>query len=125
MEEDSILNTIKSMLGIEEHDDGFDNDIIVFTNTVLSTLYQIGVSGNSYITDNNDTWNDIFADSLDLLDFIKTYIYMKVKVMFDPPSSSFVLTSLNEQIDELEWRIYIQAEEVPNNDDDSESHDRS
>lgn len=112
MEEDSILNTIKSMLGIEEHDDGFDTDLIVFINTVLSTLYQIGVSGSYYITDSSDTWNDVFKDSMDLIDLIKPYIYMRVKVMFDPPSNSFVLTSMNEQIKEVEWRIYMQAEGV-------------
>lgn len=113
MEEDSILNTIKGMLGIEGDDTGFDQEILLNINTVLSYLYQIGVGLEpKHICGSEETWFDLFDDTPDLIDLIKSYIFMKVRLVFDPPSSSFVLNSLGEQIDEIQWRIYTQAEGV-------------
>ena len=113
MEEDSILNTIKGMLGIEGDDAGFDQEILLNINTVLSYLYQIGVGDEpKHIFGSSETWTDLFDDSPELIDLIKSYIFMKVRLLFDPPSSSFVLNSLSEQIDEIQWRIYTQAEGV-------------
>lgn len=110
--EQSILISIKGMLGIDKDCDGFDQDIIVFINSVFSTLYQIGFDAakNFRIEDETLLWTDILNDDLDLIDLIKNYVYMKVRMLFDPPTSSFVLESLNKQISECEWRIQIQAE---------------
>lgn len=121
MEEDSILNSIKGMLGIQGEDDGFDQEILININTVLSFLYQIGVGEPKHILGAEETWNDIFQDDSDLIDLIKSYTFLRVRVIFDPPSSSYVLNSYIEQIDELEWRIHIQAEGGFDNDSDTES----
>lgn len=109
---DSIFESVKKLLGIHEKDESFDLDIIVNINSVFSTLYQIGVweEGHYSIIDGGSTWEEVFSDRPDLIDFIKLYTYLKVRVIFDPPTSSFVLEALNKQIQELEWRIQIQAE---------------
>lgn len=110
--EESILDTIKDSLGIAKEDNDFDQEILMHINAVLSTLFQIGVdfSNESHIIDKDDTWPDIFVDNEDIIDLAKLYIYLKVKVMFDPPSSSFVLDAMNKQAAELEWRIHIESE---------------
>lgn len=112
--DESILNSIKKLIGINEEDDAFDSDILININSVFSTLYQIGVWENSHISikDESETWEEVFKDCLDLVDYIKLYTYMKVRVAFDPPTSSFLLDALNKQIQELEWRIMIQAESL-------------
>lgn len=110
--EESVLTSIRKLLGISDQDNAFDSDMIVSINSVFSTLYQIGVGdqGQYRIDDDKLTWKDIFSDRLDLLDLIKEYTYLKVRVIFDPPTSSYVLDALNNHIKELEWRIQIQAE---------------
>lgn len=122
MEEDSILKSIKGFLGIQEEDNGFDQDILLHINTMLSNLYQLGVGDESkHIFGAEETWTDLFYDNLELIDLIKEYIFLKTKLMFDPPSSSFVLNALAEQADEVQWRIHIQAEGVFDNDCDTKS----
>lgn len=108
---DSILTTIKKLLGIEADYTQFDSDIIVHINTVLMTLYQIGVGPTkpASITNEMDTWEKIFGEEKNL-EAIKTYIYLKVKMIFDPPTSSFVLDAMNKQANELEWRLNVQTE---------------
>lgn len=110
--EESILKTIKSMLGVHEEDKAFDNDILVNINSIFSTLFQVGVGYTThYFVSNADTtWNDLFSKDADLIDFIKMYTYMKVKLLFDPPTNSSVLQALNEQSKELEYRILLQAD---------------
>lgn len=122
MEEDSIFKSIKGFLGIQEEDNGFDQDILLHINTMLSNLYQLGVGDESkHIFGAEETWTDLFYDNLELIDLIKEYIFLKTKLMFDPPSSSFVLNALAEQADEVQWRIHIQAEGVFDNDCDTKS----
>lgn len=122
MEEDSILKSIKGFLGIQEEDNGFDQDILLHINTMLSNLYQLGVGDESkHIFGAEETWTDLFYDNLELIDLIKEYIFLKTKLMFDPPSSSFVLNALAEQVDEVQWRIHIQAEGAFDNDCDTKS----
>jgi hypothetical protein len=107
---ESILTSIKKMLGIAEEYTHFDADLIMHINSVLSILTQIGVgpSEGFSIEDEVATWTDfILADSR--LEFIKSYIYMKVKLLFDPPLSSSVIESMNRIISELEWRIQVAA----------------
>lgn len=108
---DSILTTIKKLLGIEADYTHFDNDIIVHINSVLMTLNQLGVGPESpaSITSELDTWDKTLGD-IKNLEAVKTYIYLKVKMIFDPPTSSFVVDAMNKQASELEWRLNVQTE---------------
>lgn len=117
--EDSILDSIKDSLGISQEDNDFDQEVLMHINAVLSTLFQIGVDFNNekHIIDKEDTWQDVFLDNEDIVDLAKLYIYLKVKMMFDPPSSSFVLDAMNKQAAELEWRIHVEVEGGFDNDD--------
>lgn len=102
---DSILTSIKKLLGIEESYEHFDIDIIIGINTVLSILSQLGVGEKSFsIEDKDAEWKDFLSDMTNL-ELIKSYIFMKVKLIFDPPQSSAVIEVMNRQISELEWRI--------------------
>ena len=107
---DSILNTIKKLLGIQPEYKNFDEDIIVGINTAFATLNQIGVGPPEgfIIEDENQTWAD-YITSANLV-MVKTYIHQKVKLLFDPPNGS-VLESLDRSISELEWRLYIEVKE--------------
>lgn len=107
----SILTTIKKLLGIEEEYTHFDSDIIVHINTVFMILRQMGVGpveGFS-ITDSADTWSD-FITEIQNFESVKTYIYLKVKLIFDPPMSSAVMQAYKETIAELESRLNMSAE---------------
>lgn len=103
---ESILTSVKKMLGIEKEYTHFDQDIIMHINTVLSILTQIGVGPSTgfSIQDENAIWSD-FVPANPLLEPIKTYTYLKVKLIFDPPLSSAVTESYNRTISELESRI--------------------
>ena len=107
----SILNTMKSMLLGDETDTSFDTELMVHINTVLMTLRQLGVADDTvfYVTDFRDEWSEILGEDDDL-EAIKTYMYLKIKLVFDPPTNSFVLDSMNKQIAELESRINMNAE---------------
>lgn len=108
---DSILTSVKKLLGIEAEYTHFDADIIMHINSSFVTLKQIGVlTETSRITDDSEEWSDFFDD--DLIDLVKPYVYLKVRLVFDPPSSSVLMESMQRQIAEAEWRLNIQAEEV-------------
>ena len=106
--EDSILKSIKKMLGIHESYTEFDTDIIIHINSVFSILTQMGAGpvNGYYISDDGDEWSDFIEDRADV-EMIKTYVYLKVKQMFDPPSSSSVSEASKNLINELEWRISV------------------
>lgn len=106
--EESILNTIKKMLGPDPSYDAFDTDIIVHINMALSTLTQLGVGPASgfRITGADETWGDFLGEAVDL-DSVKTYVYCKVKMLFDPPSSSFVMNAMEKTCEELAWRLNV------------------
>lgn len=108
---DSILRSVKKLLAIPDVDTSFDLDISIHINTVFMTLNQLGVGPNlSFsIADANATWSDFFDDRIDL-NGVKTYIYLKVRILFDPPTSSAVLDAYNKEIAELEWRLNLNAE---------------
>lgn len=112
---ESILTSIKKLLGIAEEYTQFDTDIIMHINMVFMTLQQLGVGpANGFsITDENDIWSDFMEDSL-LLNSAKTYIYLKVKLLFDPPLTSSTVDCFNKMISELEFRMNSKAE-YPNN----------
>ena len=107
----SILTTIKKLLGPEADDTHFDPDIIMHINGALLTVNQLGVGGQDclMITDSTTTWTDLFGERTDM-EAVKILIYLKVRLGFDPPSTSYVLEAIKEQIKELEWRIIHQAE---------------
>lgn len=109
--EESILTSIKKLLGITSEYTHFDTDIIIHINTVFMTLHQLGVgpSEGFRIQDNTAVWND-FVEEDDNLDAVKTYIYLKVRLLFDPPLNSSVMASMQQSINEFEWRLNIQAE---------------
>lgn len=113
--EESILMTIKKMLGgslVET--DHFDMDIIININSVLMQLGQLGIGPTEgfIIQDEHEIWSEFLLERKDLI-AVQAYIYLKVKQVFDPPTSSFVLDSVDRQIKELEWRLNVQAEHKP------------
>lgn len=109
--EQSILTTIKKMLGITKEYTHFDQDIIMHINSVFMILNQMGVGpAKAYsISGETESWDEFMADD-DMLHAVKSYIYLKVKILFDPPSSSSIMDSINRGINELEWRLNVSAE---------------
>jgi len=107
---DSILTSIKKLLGISEDYTQFDDDIIMHINTVFLNLTQLGVGPETgfSIEDDSAEWSDfIDIESNAQLHAIKTYMYLRVKLLFDPPLSSAVIDSTNRIISELEWRLNV------------------
>ena len=110
--DEPILLTIKRLLGGNIEGDDFDEELVVYINSVLSILTQLGVGpkdGFVISTDGDETWNDYIADRTDI-EMVKTYIYTKVRLMFDPPSNSFLVDSLKKLCDEFEWRLNVAIE---------------
>lgn len=110
---DSILTSIKKLLGISEGYTQFDGDIIMHINTVFLNLTQLGVgpSEGFSIEDESSEWSEfIDIENNAQLHAVKTYIYLKVKLLFDPPLSSSVIESMKRTIDELEWRLNAAVE---------------
>ena len=108
---ESILISIKKLLGITEEYDQFDPDIIMHINSVFMVLTQLGVgpSEGFSIEDDTSVWSDFIQDT-NKIEAVKSYIYLKVKLAFDPPLSSAVIESMNRLINELEWRLNVAAE---------------
>lgn len=108
---ESILTSIKKLLGIAEDDTSFDPDIIMHINSVFMILRQLGVGPEEgfRIEGKDATWSD-FTEDITLIESIKTYIFMKVKLIFDPPSNSSVIEATNRIITELEWRLNATSE---------------
>lgn len=117
---ESILTSIKKMLGITEDYEHFDSDLIMHINSVFSILTQLGVGPSTgfSIKDKTDVWSDFIPDD-PRLELVKSYIYMKVKLLFDPPLSSTVMESMNRMISEFEWRLNVQSETENQNGGDS------
>lgn len=109
--EDSILTSVKKMLGPEESYEHFDQDIITHINSALATLTQLGVGPEDgfVIEDKTATWTD-FISSDKLLKLVPTFVYLKVRLGFDPPTTSAVLEAFERQAKEYEWRINVAAE---------------
>ena len=107
---ESVLNSIKKMLGIEAEYTHFDPDIIIHINSTFMTISQLGVGSEvPFITSDLETWEELFED-IKTIPAIKTYVYLKVRILFDPPTSSFVLEALKSQAAELEWRLNAQVD---------------
>lgn len=106
----SILNTIKTMLGPTVEDTHFDPDIIVHINSALMELNQLGVGTDGFIVvDDTATWGQ-FEPNANKLAALKTYVYLSVKMVFDPPTVGGVITAMTETMRKLEWRLTVAAE---------------
>ena len=106
--DDSILISIKKLLGIGEDDEQFDPDILMHINSVFMILTQIGVGPESgfSIQDDSSKWADFVSD-INKIEAIKSYIYLKVRLLFDPPTNSSTIEAINSLISELEWRLNV------------------
>lgn len=116
--EESILTSIKKLLNISVNDKSFDTDIIININTVFTILNQLGIGPKNgfSIKDNSSVWSDYLDNDFNL-DSVKTYIYLKVKLIFDPPTNSSITENYNKLISELEWRINSQVDYVIDKED--------
>lgn len=108
---ESILTSIKKLLGIPEDYTHFDQDIIIHINSVFMVLNQLGVGPENcfFIEDDTSTWED-FLDDDTSMEAIKTYVYLKVRVIFDPPANSTVMKSIEDAIKEYEFRLNVIAD---------------
>lgn len=108
---ESILTSIKKMLGIDESYTHFDADLIMHINSVFATLTQLGAGPEKgfSINDEDVKWSEFITDET-ILGFVKSYMHLKVKLLFDPPLSSAVIESMNKMISEFEWRITTEVE---------------
>ena len=108
---DSILTSVKKIVGISEEDESFDTDLIIHINSVLMILNQLGVGppeGFS-ISDKTSVWSDLISDNV-YIEAVKSFVSLKVRMIFDPPTSSSVADAINKTISELEWRILCNVE---------------
>lgn len=111
--ETSILISTKKILGIAEDYTVFDLDVITHINSAFSTLTQLGVgpAEGFMIEDEDAEWLDFEADDLQY-NSVKTYVYLRVRLLFDPPTTSYLIAAFNDQIKELEWRLNTHREET-------------
>lgn len=109
----SILNSVKKNLGLAADYTAFDPDVLMYINSVFSTLDQLGVGpiDGFMIEDATTEWDTYLGDD-PRTNHIKTYVYLRVKLLFDPPTTSYLITALEKQKEELEWRINVQREMV-------------
>lgn len=106
----SVLQTIKKLLGLDSSVNHFDTDIIMHINSAFMTLAQLGViSPGQFVTNDLTTWASVLGGRTDL-QAAQTYVYLKVRLIFDPPATSFVISSYEKEIAVLEWRLNVQAE---------------
>ena len=107
----SILGTIKKLIGIDKDYGVFDVDLIVAINSSFMILNQLGIGPEKpfSITDESATWKDFFGDE-EIFALAKSYIYLRTKLLFDPPSSGVSHEAVERQISEFEWRMHVQAD---------------
>lgn len=107
----SILNTVKRALGIEPEYDTYDVEIITHINSVFSTLQQLGVGEDEgfEIENAQNTWDEFLEDDK-RLNAVRSYVFMRVRLIFDPPANSFAVDSFQRQVDQLEWRLNVYSE---------------
>lgn len=108
---DSILTTIKKLVGVDASYEHFDSDIIMHINTAFMSLQQLGLGPESgyTISSKEEVWSD-FLEGKNNYEGVKTYIYLKTRLVFDPPGNSFLIKAIQDQIQELEWRLRSEAE---------------
>lgn len=103
---DSVLSSTKQMLGISPEDTSFDVNVIMSINTALTILMDLGLTEveDQIVTSDKMTWDELLGGRTDI-EYVKTYIYQKVKMIFDPPTSTAAIDAMQRSISELEWRI--------------------
>ena len=108
---DSILASIKERIGIAEDDNSFDTDILDLINSAFADLNDIGVgpSEGFSISDKNDLWDD-FSEDVRVLSSVKDFVYLTVKLTFDPPTQTSLLTSMENRLKKLEWRLNVKCD---------------
>jgi|SRR5580765_2774787 hypothetical protein len=111
--EESILISTKKVLGIAEDYTVFDLDILTHINTALSTLTQLGIgpAEGFMISDDTAVWTDFIADDIQY-NSVKSYVFLRVRQLFDPPTTSYLIAAFDRQIEELEWRLNVHREET-------------
>lgn len=111
MESDSILLFVKDTSGVNVEDDAFDSEILIHINSAFSTLRQLGVGPDSpfIVNDSNTTWDEFTTDD-SIISMVKSYIVLKVRYLFDPPTSSSLATAMKETISEYEWRLAVEVD---------------
>lgn len=124
--DESILTSVKKVLGIPEYYEHFDQDILLHLNSVMSILHQLGVGPeNGFVVEDDSTaWSDLFDGDIDTnkMMYVKSYVCLRVRLLFDPPASSGAIDAMERQMRELEWRITVtrdprdDSEEVTVND---------
>lgn len=111
---DSILKGTKKILGLAEDYDAFDLDVITHINSAFSTLAQLGVGpAEGFVLEDDTTkWVELLGSD-PRLNVVKSYVYLRVRLLFDPPSTSFAIASFKEQIQEMEWRLQVTVDPYP------------
>ena len=122
--EESILKTIKQLIGCPDDFEQFDLDLIVHINSAFATLTHLGVGPKEgyRITGVDNVWSE-FEDDAQKLSLIKDYVYIKTRLLFDPPISGSLMDSLKEQLKEMEWRLYMLYDPIPEDDEKGKSDD--
>lgn len=110
--DESILTSVKLALGIAEDYTYFDQQLILYINTALAVLTQTGVGNDGFtITGSAEKWADFLGEKMAALEYSKSYVIMRVRLMFDPPQSSAAIEALKAMIAEYEWRGYVESDE--------------
>jgi hypothetical protein len=112
--EQSILISTKKILGLPQDYTVFDLDVITHINTAFSTLTQLGVGPPEgfMIEDESEVWDDFINPPDHQYNSVKSYVFLKVRQLFDPPQTSYLITAMEQQIKELEWRLNVHREET-------------
>lgn len=122
---DSILDSTKKILGLDAGYTAFDLDVITHINSAFSVINQLGIGPDDgfMIMDSSTTWTDFLGNNLKY-NIVKSYVYLRVRMLFDPPNTSFLNKALEDQLRELEWRLSVHRESVdwvsPNPPDEEE-----
>ena len=112
VDDSSILMSIKKLLNVDPEEMAFDTEIGIFINGEFMMLHQLGIGPENFSIHDADTkWTD-FSDDKSLIEAVKTYVYLRVRLLFDPPASSIVSDAFNDRINELRFRLASQAEKA-------------
>lgn len=105
---EKILDSVKTICNVAQDDDSFNNDLVLYINSALMVIMQEwhGMDHSFRVVDGSETWEDLLGGDVDY-EGVKELVGLKVKLMFDPPTSQAVLQAINDQIKNLEWRMYI------------------
>lgn len=120
---DSILTSIKKLLGITKECTSFDADLIIHINSVFLILKQLGVGPEKgfSITGEYETWDQFLPEGSENFEAVKSFMHIKVRLLFDPPTSSVVMEAMNRMANEFEWRLNAEAESPTNGEEENQN----